>query len=75
MEQTEAVEHSSPCTVEEPHWLISVLGDSTSIQAKLQDMYCNKCSCLSLYYDITHYMVKWKKLQQPVMCVDNVAER
>lgn len=36
MEQREVVENSGPWTEEDPHWFISVWGDDSSVQAKLQ---------------------------------------
>lgn len=46
MKQTELMETSSPWTEEEPHWLISVWGDSSFIQAKLKGFMHHKCRCL-----------------------------
>lgn len=44
--QTVQDENCSPWKGEEIHWLVSMWGDGTSIQTKLQGMYGNKYRCL-----------------------------
>lgn len=75
MEQTKAVENSSPWTGEQPHWLTSVWGGSC-IKAKLQGFMCriivtavcnNMTShttsytgrCLSCYINLSDGSIMW----------------
>lgn len=67
-EQIKAAENIGP---RRKHWLISQWGDS-SIQAKLLDMYCNQCRCLSQLYDVTQYTC-WKMLPRWCCCYSNLS--
>lgn len=67
--QTEAAEHSSAWTGEEPHWLVSAWGETVA-PFKLSSIYGDKCRCLSQRYDVTHFMLEDALLQHT--CYSNL---
>lgn len=66
LEQAEAVEHSCPWTEEEPHWIITVWRDSSTVQAKL--------SVAMIWHHKLQASALTALLQQRVRWLNNVAQ-